>query len=142
MTEDFMYRALSLAERGRGRTSPNPMVGAVLVKDGQIVGEGFHPRADESHAEIFALRQARDAARGASLYVNLEPCCHFGRTPPCTQALIAAGVAQVHLAMMDPNPRVAGRGRSELEAAGIRAVVGEHEEAACALNEVFVHIAE
>lgn len=137
MAEDFMLRALRLAERGRGRTSPNPMVGAVLVKDGRIVGEGFHPRAGEPHAEIFALRQAGEAARGATLYVSLEPCCHFGRTPPCTQALIAAGVAEVHLAMLDPNPRVAGQGWSELKAAGIRTVVGEHEAEARALNEVF-----
>lgn len=139
-----MERALRLAERGRGRTSPNPMVGAVLVRDGangtpDIVGEGFHPRAGEPHAEIFALRQAGEQARGATLYVNLEPCCHYGRTPPCTQALIAAGVAEVHFAMLDPDPRVAGRGRAELEAAGIRTVLGEREAKARALNEVFVH---
>ena len=134
-----MERALRLAERGRGRTSPNPMVGAVLVKDGEIVGEGFHPRAGEPHAEVFALRQAGERARGATLYVNLEPCCHHGRTPPCTRALIAAGVAEVHLAMLDPNPLVAGRGRAELEAAGVRIVVGEREAEARALNEVFVH---
>jgi diaminohydroxyphosphoribosylaminopyrimidine deaminase/5-amino-6-(5-phosphoribosylamino)uracil reductase len=144
VTPDFMERALRLAERGRGRTSPNPMVGAVLVKEGtdgttDIVGEGFHPRAGEPHAEVFALRQAGERARGATLYVNLEPCCHYGRTPPCTQALIAAGVAEVHLAMLDPDPRVAGRGRAELEAAGIRTVVGEKEAEARALNEVFVH---
>ncbi|MBL7202457.1 MAG: bifunctional diaminohydroxyphosphoribosylaminopyrimidine deaminase/5-amino-6-(5-phosphoribosylamino)uracil reductase RibD [Anaerolineae bacterium] len=134
-----MERALRLAERGRGRTSPNPMVGAVLVKDGEIVGEGFHPRAGEPHAEVFALRQAGERARGAILYVNLEPCCHYGRTPPCTRALIAAGVAEVHLAMLDPNPLVAGRGRAQLEAAGIRTVVGEREAEARALNEVFVY---
>jgi diaminohydroxyphosphoribosylaminopyrimidine deaminase/5-amino-6-(5-phosphoribosylamino)uracil reductase len=134
-----MERALRLAERGRGRTSPNPMVGAVLVKEGEIVGEGFHPRAGDPHAEVFALRQAGERARGATLYVNLEPCCHHGRTPPCTRALIAAGVAEVHLAMLDPNPLVAGRGRAELEAAGIRTAVGEREAEARALNEVFVH---
>ncbi len=139
MTESFMQRALRLAARARGRTSPNPMVGAVLVKDGRIVGEGFHARAGEPHAEIVALRQAGEAARGATLYVTLEPCCHYGRTPPCTQALIAAGVAEVHMAMLDPNPRVAGRGRAELEAAGIRTFVGELEAEARALNEVFVH---
>lgn len=139
MDRDFMERALRLAERGRGRTSPNPMVGAVLVKDGQIVGEGFHPQAGEPHAEVFALRQAGDRASGATLYVNLEPCCHHGRTPPCTQALIAAGVAEVHMSMLDPNPRVAGRGQAELEAAGIRTVLGEREAQARVLNEVFVH---
>ncbi len=135
----YMQRALELAARGRGRTSPNPMVGAVLVKEGRVVGEGFHPRAGAPHAEIYALQQAGEAARGATLYVTLEPCCHYGRTPPCTQALIAAGVAEVHIAMLDPNPRVAGKGRAELEAAGIRTVVGECEEEARALNEVFAH---
>jgi diaminohydroxyphosphoribosylaminopyrimidine deaminase/5-amino-6-(5-phosphoribosylamino)uracil reductase len=138
-TRDFMELALRLAERGRGRTSPNPMVGAVLVKEGEIVGEGSHLRAGEPHAEVFALQQAGERARGATLYVNLEPCCHHGRTSPCTQALIAAGVAEVHLAMLDPNPLVAGRGRAELEAAGIRTIVGEREAEARALNEAFVH---
>lgn len=139
MNEDFMQRALRLAECGRGRTSPNPMVGAVLVQRGRIVGEGFHPRAGAPHAEAFALERAGPAARGATLYVNLEPCCHFGRTPPCTRALIAAGVAEVHMAMLDPNPLVAGRGRAELAAAGIRTVVGEHRAEAETLNECFVH---
>jgi len=139
MTQDMMERALQLAERGRGRTSPNPMVGAVLVNDGEIVGEGFHPRAGEPHAEIFALRQAGERARGVTLYVTLEPCCHHGRTPPCTQALIAAGVAHVHLAMLDPNPLVAGRGRAQLEAAGIPTVVGEREDEARTLNETYLH---
>ena len=134
-----MERALQLAERGRGRTSPNPMVGAVLVSAGEIVGEGFHPRAGEPHAEIFALRQAGERAGGATLYVTLEPCCHHGRTPPCTQALIAAGVARVHLAMLDPNPLVAGRGRDQLEAAGIITVVGEREAEARILNEAYLH---
>ena len=138
MAEDFMLRALHLAEQGRGRTSPNPMVGAVLVKEGRIVGEGFHLRAGEPHAEIFALRQAGSAARGATLYVTLEPCCHYGRTPPCTQALIAAGVKEVHMSMLDPNACVAGRGREELEAAGIHTVLGERGAEARALNETFI----
>ncbi len=139
MSEDFMLRALQLAKRGKGRTSPNPMVGAVLVKNGRVVGEGFHPRAGEPHAEIFALRQAGENARGATLYVTLEPCNHYGRTPPCTKAIIAAGVAEVHMAILDPNPLVAGGGKKELEAAGIRTVVGEHENEAKKLNEVFLH---
>jgi diaminohydroxyphosphoribosylaminopyrimidine deaminase/5-amino-6-(5-phosphoribosylamino)uracil reductase len=115
------------------------MVGAVLVKEGQVVGEGFHPRAGAPHAEILALQQAGEAARRATLYVNLEPCCHFGRTLPCTPALIAAEIAEVHLAMLDPNPLVAGQGRAELEVAGIRTVVGEYEVEAQIMNEVFVH---
>jgi len=124
---------------GAGGPVPTPWWEQFWVQDGLIVGEGFHPRAGEPHAEILALRQAGEAARGATLYVSLEPCCHFGRTPPCTQTLITAGVAEVHMAMLDPNPRVAGRGRAELEAAGIRTVVGEHEAEAWALNEVFAH---
>ena len=133
-----MARALNLAARARGRTSPNPLVGAVLVKDGEIVGQGFHPRAGEPHAEIFALRQAGERARGATLYINLEPCCHYGRTPPCTEALIRAGVAEVRMAMEDPNPLVHGKGRAALEAAGIRTFVGDHEAQAHQLNEAFV----
>jgi len=133
-----MARALELAARARGRTSPNPMVGAVLAKDGEIVGQGFHPQAGEPHAEIFALRQAGKRARGATLYINLEPCCHYGRTPPCTEALIQAGVTEVHMAMEDPNPLVHGKGRSALEAAGIRTFVGEREAQARQLNEEFI----
>ncbi len=114
-----MQRALALARRAEGRTSPNPPVGAVLVKDGQIVGEGYHRRAGEPHAEAAALAQAGERARGATLYVTLEPCAHHGRTPPCTQALIRAGVAQVCFALKDPNPLVCGRGARELAAAGI-----------------------
>ena len=137
--KDFMLHALRLAQKARGRTSPNPMVGAVLVKDGRIIGEGFHPKAGEPHAEIFALRQAGEAARGATMYVTLEPCSHHGRTPPCVDAIIAAGVAEVHMAMIDPNPLVAGRGKAALEAAGIRVVTREHEQEAQELNEAFVH---
>ena len=133
-----MSRALALAAQARGRTSPNPMVGAVLVRDGEIVGQGFHRRAGEPHAEIFALRQAGERARGATLYVSLEPCCHYGRTPPCTEALIQAGVAEVHMAMQDPNPLVQGKGRAALEAAGISTFVGECEAEALELNEVFI----
>lgn len=135
---DYMRRALVLAARGRGRTSPNPMVGAVLVRDGRIVGEGWHRQAGGPHAEVFALHAAGAAARGATLYVTLEPCCHQGRTPPCTRALIAAGVAEVHAAMLDANPLVGGRGLAELEAAGVRTFLGEHEDEARLLNEAFI----
>jgi diaminohydroxyphosphoribosylaminopyrimidine deaminase/5-amino-6-(5-phosphoribosylamino)uracil reductase len=133
-----MQRALELAAQARGRTSPNPMVGAVIVRAGRVVGEGYHRQAGTPHAEVHALRAAGDLARGATLYVNLEPCNHQGRTPPCTEALIAAGIAEVHMAMLDPNPLVNGQGRARLEAAGIRTVVGECAEPARELNEAFV----
>ena len=117
--EHYMARAVELARRGEGRTAPNPPVGAVLVRDGIIVGEGYHPAAGEPHAEIFALRAAGEQARGATLYVTLEPCCHQGRTGPCTDALIAAGVQRVFYGTVDPNPRVAGQGLERLRSAGI-----------------------
>lgn len=117
-----MARAVELARRGEGRTAPNPPVGAVLVRDGIVVGEGYHPAAGEPHAEIFALRAAAERARGADLYVTLEPCCHHGRTGPCTDALAAAGVRRVFFGAIDPNPRVAGQGVARLHAAGIEAV--------------------
>ncbi len=117
--ETYMRWALALAEKGVGRTAPNPPVGAVIVRDGEIVGEGYHPRAGEPHAEVFALRQAADKARGASIYVTLEPCSHFGKTPPCADALIAAGVKEVFVGVVDPNPQVSGRGIARLRAAGI-----------------------
>ena len=120
----FMQRALELARKGEGRTAPNPPVGAVVVKDGEIIGEGYHPQAGEPHAEIFALRQAGDRARGAEIYVTLEPCSHYGKTPPCADALIAAGVASVFIGTVDPNPKVAGRGVGKLRAAGISVEVG------------------
>lgn len=115
----FMLRAIELARRGEGRTAPNPPVGAVLVRDQVVIGEGYHPAAGEPHAEIFALRAAGEAARGADLYVTLEPCCHQGRTGPCTEALIAAGVRRVFYGTVDPNPRVAGQGLARLRSAGI-----------------------
>jgi len=125
-----MQRAIALAESALGTTSPNPAVGAVVVKDGAIIGQGFTLTPGQSHAEIGALQQAGDLARGATLYTTLEPCCHFGRTPPCTQAIIAAGIKQVYVAVIDPNPKVAGKGLTELEDAGILVVHKETEEAA------------
>lgn len=132
-----MERALELARRGAGLAHPNPTVGAVIVKGGRVVGEGFHAYDRRDHAEIVALKQAGERARGATLYVTLEPCCHEGRTGPCTKALIAAGVSRVVAAMADPNPQVAGRGFSELEAAGIPVRGGQSEAAAKTLNEDF-----
>ena len=132
----FMKRALDLARRGRGRTSPNPLVGAVIVKAGQVVGEGYHQKAGTAHAEVHALSAAGERARDATLYVNLEPCCHWGRTPPCTEALLQAGVAEVYVAEVDPNPRVAGKGVHRLQDAGIPVHIGVCAEAAARLNEV------
>ena len=135
----FMARALRLARRGMYTTDPNPRVGCVVVKDGKIVGEGWHERAGQPHAEINALNQSGQThAHGSSVYLTLEPCCHLGRTPPCTQALIRAGVKRVVAAMRDPNPRVAGKGIQELESHGIRADVGLMESEAAALNPGFV----
>lgn len=131
-----MKRTLDLARRGHGRTSPNPLVGAVVVKAGQIVGEGYHRKAGTPHAEVHALNAAGENAKGATLYVNLEPCCHWGRTPPCTEALLRAGVAEVYVAAVDPNPSVAGKGIRQLREAGIRVHVGTCAEAAAQLNEV------
>ncbi|MGC8697177.1 MAG: bifunctional diaminohydroxyphosphoribosylaminopyrimidine deaminase/5-amino-6-(5-phosphoribosylamino)uracil reductase RibD, partial [Halothiobacillus sp.] len=116
----WMARALSLAERGLTTTHPNPRVGCVIVRDGVCVGEGFHARAGEPHAEVFALRAAGEQARGATAYVTLEPCAHFGKTPPCAPALAAAGIGRVVTAMVDPDPRVAGRGHDLLRAAGVQ----------------------
>jgi len=135
----MMQRCLELARRALGRTSPNPLVGAVVVKDGEIVGEGFHPRAGEPHAEVFALRAAGELARGATVYVNLEPCNHYGRTPPCSEALIAAGVAKVVVGMVDPNPLVGGGGIARLRGAGVEVLVGVEMAACQQLNEGFVH---
>ncbi len=124
---EYMDRALDLARKGEGRTRPNPAVGAVIVAGGQLVGEGYHPEAGQPHAEIFALRQAGDLARGADLYVTLEPCSHQGRTGPCADAVIAAGIARVFVGTGDPNPQVCGRGIARLRAAGIEVQVGLRE---------------
>ncbi|MBN2810200.1 MAG: bifunctional diaminohydroxyphosphoribosylaminopyrimidine deaminase/5-amino-6-(5-phosphoribosylamino)uracil reductase RibD [Deltaproteobacteria bacterium] len=131
----FMQEALVLARKGRGLTSPNPMVGAVVVAEGEIVGRGYHPRAGEPHAEIFALREAGDRALNAELFVTLEPCNHQGRTPPCTRAIINAGISRVVIGTSDPNPQVAGRGAACLEQAGIRVESGLLDQECCQLNE-------
>lgn len=136
--EIFMARALKLAQRGRFTTSPNPNVGCVIVRDGEIVGEGFHYRAGEPHAEVHALRMAGEKARGATAYVTLEPCSHHGRTPPCCEALIAAGVSRVVAAMQDPNPQVAGRGLYRLKQEGIEVSHGLMMNEAEALNKGFL----
>jgi diaminohydroxyphosphoribosylaminopyrimidine deaminase / 5-amino-6-(5-phosphoribosylamino)uracil reductase len=134
----FMKRAIALARRGIGRTSPNPVVGCVIVRDGRIVGAGWHRKAGTPHAEVHALGMAGEAARGADVYVTLEPCSHFGKTPPCADALIAAGVGRVFAAMVDPNPKVSGRGVDKLENAGIPVHVGLLEQESRKLNEPFI----
>lgn len=133
-----MQMALTLAARGRGRTSPNPMVGAVIVHGGNVVGRGFHARAGADHAEVVALREAGDLARGSTIYVTLEPCDHYGKTPPCTDAIIEAAPTRVVAAMQDPNPLVKGKGLQRLREAGIRTEVGCLATEARRLNEFFV----
>ncbi len=135
----MMRRCIELARRALGKTAPNPLVGSVIVRDGKIVGEGFHPGAGQPHAEVFALREAGELAAGATAYVSLEPCNHYGRTPPCSEALIKAKVAKVVAGMVDPNPLVAGTGLARLREAGIEVVAGVEEEACQKLNEAFVH---
>ncbi len=136
---EHMAHALRLAERGLYTTTPNPRVGCVLVRDNVVIGEGWHERAGEAHAEVVALRAAGEAARGSTAYVSLEPCSHHGRTPPCADALIAAGVRRVIAAIADPNPRVAGSGLEKLRAAGIDVECGVLETEAHDLNIGFVH---
>ncbi|HJS70750.1 MAG TPA: bifunctional diaminohydroxyphosphoribosylaminopyrimidine deaminase/5-amino-6-(5-phosphoribosylamino)uracil reductase RibD, partial [Gaiellaceae bacterium] len=142
---EYLARALELAERGRGGTAPNPVVGAVLVREGAVVGEGWHERAGEPHAEVVALEAAGEDARGATLYVSLEPCAHHGRTPPCADAVAAAGVTRVVAAVGDPNPRTNGVGLDRLRAAGVEVELpgGELEWRARVQNEAFrVWVAE
>jgi len=134
---DYMEQALSLAKLALGQASPNPAVGAVVVKEGVVVGQGYTQPPGSHHAEVLALKQAGDEARGSAMYVTLEPCCHHGRTPPCTEAIISAGVREVHIAMLDPNPLVSGRGKDELQKAGIKIYLGEHEEEAKEINEAY-----
>jgi len=138
MHEWYMRLALELAGQAKGRTTPNPLVGAVVVKDGEIVGRGYHRKAGTPHAEIHAIREAGEKTRGAILYVTLEPCSHFGRTPPCSEAVIKAELAEVYVAMQDPNPLVTGRGIKQMTEAGIKVHVGLLEKEAQRLNEVFI----
>jgi diaminohydroxyphosphoribosylaminopyrimidine deaminase/5-amino-6-(5-phosphoribosylamino)uracil reductase len=133
-----MKEALKLARKARGRTSPNPMVGALVVKGDKIVGKGFHPAAGKPHAEIYALREAGEQARQATMYLTLEPCNHHGRTPPCTEAIIAAGINKVFVGMEDPNPKVAGKGIARLREAGIDTVSGILEDKCLQLNEAYI----
>ncbi len=138
----WMYRCIDLARQARGRTSPNPMVGSVIVKNGEVLGEGFHPQAGEPHAEIFAIRaaQKRDVdLQAATLYVNLEPCSHYGRTPPCTEAIIQAGIGHVVIGAIDADPRVSGSGCDRLQAAGLTVTTGILEPQCLELNEAFFH---
>ena len=136
--EDYMECALSLARLAKGYTSPNPAVGAVIVKDGLTVGMGYTQPAGSEHAEVMALHQAGDKAKGATLYVTLEPCSHYGRTPPCTQAIIDAGILEVYVALLDPNPLVSGRGVSKLNEAGIKTYVGAYQQEAYEINEAYI----
>lgn len=138
MDEIYMREALRIAAYASGRTTPNPLVGAVIVKDNRIVGQGWHRKAGTEHAEIHALHQAGELAKGADIYVTLEPCSHYGKTPPCCQAIIKAGIKKVIVAMTDPNPLVAGNGLKELKAAGIEVVEGVCRDEAEKLNEVFL----
>ena len=136
--EFFMREALRIAHNAEGRTSPNPLVGAVVVRDGKIIAEGWHRQAGTPHAEIHALNMAGELSKGATLYVTLEPCSHFGRTPPCANAIVDAGIKKVFAAMSDPNPKVAGRGFEILKAAGVEVEVGLLQEEARRLNEIFI----
>jgi diaminohydroxyphosphoribosylaminopyrimidine deaminase/5-amino-6-(5-phosphoribosylamino)uracil reductase len=138
MDENYMRRAIILARKGVGRTAPNPAVGCVIVRDGSIVGEGWHRRAGTPHAEVHALVQAGALARGADVYVTLEPCAHCGKTPPCAATLIAAGVGRVIAGMVDPNPKVCGKGMEMLRAAGIPVTIGVLEQECRLLNEPFI----
>ena len=138
LDNQMMSRAIQLARKGFYTTRPNPCVGCVIVKDNQIVGEGYHQKAGEPHAEVHALRMAGELARGATAYVTLEPCSHYGRTPPCALALINIGIKRVVVAVEDPNPQVGGRGIQMLRDAGIKVDVGLHRDEAYALNLGFM----
>jgi diaminohydroxyphosphoribosylaminopyrimidine deaminase/5-amino-6-(5-phosphoribosylamino)uracil reductase len=135
----YMYRALALAKKAWGNTWPNPMVGAVIVKKGNIIGEGYHRYAGSSHAEIEAIKNCKESPAGSTIYVTLEPCCHYGKTPPCTDAIINSGIKKVVAAMKDPNPKVAGKGFNKLKKAGIDVKYGILKEEATLINEGYIH---
>ncbi len=137
--EEYMHRAIELAKKGIGFVNPNPLVGAVIVRDGRIIGEGYHERYGGLHAERNALQSCTEDPKGAELYVTLEPCCHHGKTPPCTEAIIAAGIAKVYIGSDDPNILVAGKGSAQLRAAGIEVVTGLCKAECDQLNRVFFH---
>lgn len=137
--EEYMKRAIELAQKGEGWVSPNPLVGAVIAKDGRIIGEGWHEQYGEAHAERNALRKCTESPQGATLYVTLEPCCHQGKQPPCTEAVLEAGIQKVVIGSMDPNPLVAGKGASMLKEHGIEVVEGILEEECKAINRIFFH---
>ncbi|MFL5329952.1 MAG: bifunctional diaminohydroxyphosphoribosylaminopyrimidine deaminase/5-amino-6-(5-phosphoribosylamino)uracil reductase RibD [Gemmataceae bacterium] len=139
---ELMREAIALAERGRGYVEPNPMVGALIVRDGVVVGRGWHAKFGGPHAEVVALNEAVERARGATLYVTLEPCCHHGKTPPCTDAVIRAGISRVVIAMADPFPQVAGKGIQQLRDAGIQVEVGVHESDSTQLNRPYLTLME
>ena len=134
----YMECALSLGRLAMGHTSPNPAVGAVIIKDGLVVGMGYTQPAGSEHAEVMALRQAGDKAQGSTMYVTLEPCSHYGRTPPCTQAIIDAGISEVHIALLDPNPLVSGRGVGRLNEGGIKTYIGVCQQEAHEINEAYI----
>ncbi len=136
--EMYMERALALAAKGRGTTTPNPMVGAVIVKDGRIIGEGYHIRAGEGHAEVNAFKNATEDVTGATMYVTLEPCSHYGKTPPCADKIVEKKIGRVVVGALDPNPLVAGRGIGKIRNAGIPVITGILAEKSAALNEVFM----
>jgi diaminohydroxyphosphoribosylaminopyrimidine deaminase/5-amino-6-(5-phosphoribosylamino)uracil reductase len=136
--QKYMARAINMAKLGEGSASPNPMVGAVVVNAGEIVGEGYHRQYGGPHAEVFALDQAGEKAKGAVLFVTLEPCSHYGKTPPCAEKIIKSGIKRVVVAMVDPNPKVAGRGIEMLREAGVKVKLGLFEEEAKKINEVFI----
>ncbi|HMO37087.1 MAG TPA: bifunctional diaminohydroxyphosphoribosylaminopyrimidine deaminase/5-amino-6-(5-phosphoribosylamino)uracil reductase RibD, partial [Gemmatales bacterium] len=136
----YMRRALALAAKGQGRVEPNPMVGALVVRDGIVVGQGHHQQFGGPHAEVHAGEMAGSEAQGATLYVTLEPCCHHGKTPPCVEAVLRAGIRKVVAAMVDPYPSVYGAGLKQLEQAGVEVVIGVEEKAAARLNKPFIKL--
>lgn len=138
----YMKRALELAKKGMGHTAPNPMVGCVVVKEGEIIAEGYHERYGQFHAERNALQNCRTDPKGADLYVTLEPCCHYGKTPPCTELILEKGIKRVFIGAMDPNPLVGGKGAAHLREHGVLVETGLMEEECLRLNEAFFTISQ